>query len=113
MGNKKKKIPPCVTGGCPAARNGARGQYCLQSARQPNIFSMRAQKKAATEDKGPNSELIVTIHPELAKLTHETKCTQHNNTYVRIGGPHNEWEVAIWDDRLNRRKNFISLETYE
>ncbi|KIJ30977.1 hypothetical protein M422DRAFT_267391 [Sphaerobolus stellatus SS14] len=41
--------------------------------------------------------------PVLAELMHEARCSQHDNMYVRIGTKHNEWEVAIWDEKLNRR----------
>ncbi|KAJ7034513.1 hypothetical protein C8F04DRAFT_1183059 [Mycena alexandri] len=55
--------------------------------------------------------------PYLANLIHRVKVSLHDNTYARIHGPWKEWEVVIWDDRLNFRcsigRIYSQHETFE
>jgi len=58
-------------------------------------------------------KIIVTMVPGLAQLFHSVKATQHDNTYKRHKGEFHEWEVTIWNNRLNMSKSlpppFIAL----
>ncbi|KAF4566597.1 hypothetical protein EYR36_012028 [Pleurotus pulmonarius] len=48
--------------------------------------------------------IIVTMLPTLARLIHQAKTTLHDNTYKRVKDSQwKEWEVVIWNDRLNMR----------
>ncbi|PPR05947.1 hypothetical protein CVT24_004653 [Panaeolus cyanescens] len=47
--------------------------------------------------------LIVTMLPSLAARIHQADATLHDNTYKRVHGEWKEWEVVIWDKRMNMR----------
>jgi hypothetical protein len=48
-------------------------------------------------------DIVITMLPKLAHLIHNAKATLHDNTYKRTHGTWKEWEVVVWDDRLNMR----------
>ncbi|KAJ7049788.1 hypothetical protein C8F01DRAFT_1264828 [Mycena amicta] len=50
-----------------------------------------------------DEEIIVTMLEGLAKRIHRSRYTVHDNTYCRVHGEWKEWELVIWDDRLNMR----------
>ena len=63
-----------------------------------------------TADDGSDQiTVIVTMVPALAALTHQAHTTLHDNTYKRVHGKCNEWEVVIWDSLTNRRKIYFFL----
>ena len=49
-------------------------------------------------------DMIITMLPSLAALIHTADSTLHDNTYKRVYGKWKEWEVVIWDKRLNMSK---------
>lgn len=49
-------------------------------------------------------DIIVTMLAGLAERVHLANATLHDNTYKRVFGDWKEWEVVIWDKRLNTRK---------
>lgn len=48
-------------------------------------------------------DLIITMLPSLAARIHSARATLHDNTYKRVFGKWKEWEVVVWDSRLNMR----------
>ncbi|KII84398.1 hypothetical protein PLICRDRAFT_179640 [Plicaturopsis crispa FD-325 SS-3] len=50
-----------------------------------------------------HTTVVVTMLPALAARIHSAKYSLHDNTYKRLHGDWKEWEVVIWDDRLNMR----------
>ncbi|KAJ7719347.1 hypothetical protein DFH07DRAFT_761173, partial [Mycena maculata] len=48
-------------------------------------------------------EVILTMLPFLAGRIHSAKASLHDNTYSRVHGAWKEWEVVIWDDKVNFR----------
>ena len=48
--------------------------------------------------------MIITMLPSLAALIHTADSTLHDNTYKQVYGKWKEWEVVIWDKRLNMSK---------
>lgn len=44
--------------------------------------------------------------PGLAELLHGAQTTLHDNTYKGVSGDWKEWEVVVWDARLNKRRHF-------
>jgi hypothetical protein len=55
---------------------------------------------------GDQVEVIVTMLPDLAKLIHHVHATLHDNTYKRVAGDFNEWEVVIWEASITRSKSY-------
>ncbi|PBK62050.1 hypothetical protein ARMSODRAFT_1025177 [Armillaria solidipes] len=54
--------------------------------------------------------VIVTMFAELAELFHRARTTLHDNTYKHIQDPKwKEWEVVVWNSRLNRRMTVARL----
>lgn len=51
--------------------------------------------------------VIITMLPALAERIHSADSTQHDNTYKRVYGEWKEWEVVIWDKKLNSRTSSI------
>ena len=49
--------------------------------------------------------VIITTLAPLTDLIHSTNASLHDNTYKRLHGNWKEWEVVIWNWRLNKRKN--------
>lgn len=49
--------------------------------------------------------MIITMLPGLAQRVHFANATLHDNTYKRVFGDWKEWEVVIWDQRLNMRSS--------
>ncbi|KAJ7131025.1 hypothetical protein C8R44DRAFT_904076 [Mycena epipterygia] len=49
-------------------------------------------------------EIIITMLPYLANRIHLAKASLHDNTYARVHGVWKEWEVVIWDHRVDHRK---------
>jgi len=47
-------------------------------------------------------EIVVTMLQDLIELVHYARATLHDKTYVCVFGEHNEWEVVIWDECLNK-----------
>ncbi|GJJ14490.1 hypothetical protein Clacol_008754 [Clathrus columnatus] len=47
--------------------------------------------------------MIVTMLPRFAEKLHFVTSSLHDNTYKRITGDCNEWEVVIWDHHFNMR----------
>lgn len=45
--------------------------------------------------------MVVTMLPSLADRVHAADASLHDNTYKRLFGEWKEWEVVIWDKRLN------------
>ncbi|KAJ6527896.1 hypothetical protein DFH09DRAFT_1285635 [Mycena vulgaris] len=54
-------------------------------------------------------EIILTMLPFLASCIHSAKASLHDNTYARVHGVWKEWEVVIWDDKLDFRVFLQSL----
>ncbi|KAJ7142783.1 hypothetical protein C8R44DRAFT_726114 [Mycena epipterygia] len=48
-------------------------------------------------------EIIITMLPYLANRIHLAKASLHDNTYARVHGVWKEWEVVIWDHRVDHR----------
>ncbi|KAF8186408.1 hypothetical protein BJ912DRAFT_819653, partial [Pholiota molesta] len=48
-------------------------------------------------------DLVITMIPGLALRVHDAEYTLHDNTYKRVLGEWKEWEVVIWDGKLNIR----------
>lgn len=48
-------------------------------------------------------DMVVTMLPELASRVHQANATLHDNTYKRVFGDWKEWEVVIWDKKMNTR----------
>ncbi|EDR04794.1 uncharacterized protein LACBIDRAFT_330283 [Laccaria bicolor S238N-H82] len=48
-------------------------------------------------------DLIITMLPSLAARIHSARATLHDNTYKHVFGKWKEWEVVVWDSRLNMR----------
>ncbi|KAF8579591.1 hypothetical protein K439DRAFT_1620423 [Ramaria rubella] len=48
-------------------------------------------------------QIVVTMLPRLAAKMHIVRASLHDNTYKRTFGKWKEWEVVVWDDRLNMR----------
>ena len=48
--------------------------------------------------------MIITMLPSLADRIHTADASLHDNTYKRLFGEWKEWEVVIWDKRLNMSK---------
>ena len=53
--------------------------------------------------------MVITMLPALAERIHLANMTLHDNTYKHVFGDWKEWEVVIWDGRLNQRKSIFSL----
>ncbi|KAJ7510558.1 hypothetical protein B0H11DRAFT_2401870, partial [Mycena galericulata] len=62
-------------------------------------------------------EVILTMLPFLARRIHTAKASLHDNTYSRVHGAWKEWEVVIFDDKLNFRTTITRIyskhEAYE
>ncbi|KAJ2926622.1 hypothetical protein H1R20_g10478, partial [Candolleomyces eurysporus] len=56
-----------------------------------------------TRDVVAGLDMVVTMLPELASRIHDAETTVHDNTYKRVHGNWKEWEVVIWDKKLNMR----------
>ncbi|KIJ33118.1 hypothetical protein M422DRAFT_783248 [Sphaerobolus stellatus SS14] len=56
-----------------------------------------------SDDGNGQITVIITMVPGLAQFTHDAHTTLHDNTYKRVHGDFNEWEVVIWDSKGNRR----------
>ncbi|KAK7019126.1 hypothetical protein R3P38DRAFT_2715272 [Favolaschia claudopus] len=48
-------------------------------------------------------QFVLTMLPYLGNRIHVAKVSLHDNTYVRVHGIWKEWEVVIWDDKLDFR----------
>ncbi|KAJ7775009.1 hypothetical protein B0H16DRAFT_1265082, partial [Mycena metata] len=48
-------------------------------------------------------QIVLTMLPFLAGRIHAAKASLHDNMYARLHGVWKEWEVVIWDDKLNCR----------
>ncbi|KAJ7119239.1 hypothetical protein C8R43DRAFT_1152428 [Mycena crocata] len=48
-------------------------------------------------------EIVITMLPYLAERIHLAKASLHDNTYARVHGTWKEWEVVIWDHRVDHR----------
>ncbi|KAF9472149.1 hypothetical protein BDN70DRAFT_938396 [Pholiota conissans] len=48
-------------------------------------------------------DMVITTIPGLAVRVHDAEYTLHDNTYKRVMGEWKEWEVVIWDSKLNLR----------
>lgn len=46
--------------------------------------------------------MVITMLPGLASRVHDADATLHDNTYKRVFGEWKEWEVVMWDKRLNQ-----------
>ncbi|KAJ7451881.1 hypothetical protein FB451DRAFT_1185935 [Mycena latifolia] len=46
-------------------------------------------------------EIILTMLPFLAGRLHSAKASLHDNTFARVHGQRKEWEVVIWDDKVD------------
>ena len=46
-------------------------------------------------------DLIITMLPFLAAHIHSASATLHNNKYKCVFGEWKEWEVVVWDSKLN------------
>jgi hypothetical protein len=55
-------------------------------------------------------DMIITMLPFLANGIHDADASLHDNTYKRVFGNWKEWEVVIWDKRLNTSKSLTILE---
>ncbi len=53
------------------------------------------------------TDIIVTMHPELAMHFHVACAILHDFTYKRLHGEMKEWEVTIWNDSHNMRMSLI------
>lgn len=53
--------------------------------------------------RGGDCEMVITMLPGLAERVHTATAIFHDNTYKRVGQDWKEWEIVIWDVRLNRR----------
>jgi hypothetical protein len=51
-------------------------------------------------------EVILTMLPFLAGL-HAAQASLHDNTYARVHGQWKEWEVVIWDDKVDFRTSIL------
>jgi len=69
----------------------------------PNEQYIQMMHSERSDDGSGEIEVVVTMHPELAKYIHTARYSAHDTTYKRIKGSHNEWEVVIWSERLKRR----------
>ncbi|KAJ3491080.1 hypothetical protein NLJ89_g11374 [Agrocybe chaxingu] len=49
------------------------------------------------------TDLIITMLAGLVERVHDADATLHDNTYKRVHGDWKEWEVVIWDKKLNMR----------
>jgi len=60
-------------------------------------------------------DLIITMLPFLAAHIHSARATLHDNTYKHVFGKWKEWEVVVWDSRLNMRTwaTYILLYFYQ
>ncbi|KAH6897587.1 hypothetical protein BKA70DRAFT_1563041 [Coprinopsis sp. MPI-PUGE-AT-0042] len=47
--------------------------------------------------------LILTLFPGLVERLHDCNYSVHDNTYKRVYGDWKEWEVVIWDAKLDMR----------
>jgi hypothetical protein len=54
--------------------------------------------------------MIITMLPYLANLIHSADASLHDNTYKRVFGHWKEWEVVIWDKRLNTSMSNVVLD---
>ena len=54
------------------------------------------------------TDIVITMLPNLARLIHKAKASLHDNTYKQTHGNWKEWEVVIWNDRLNMREYLLS-----
>ncbi|KAJ6564996.1 hypothetical protein DFH09DRAFT_1363963 [Mycena vulgaris] len=68
---------------------------------------------AIIKTKTPGARVL----PFLAGRIHSAKASLHDNTYARVHGVWKEWEVVIWDDKLDFRATITRIystrETYE
>jgi hypothetical protein len=82
------------------------------------VYSLREQQRKLCKDQqyihritdSRGIQMVVTMLPRLAVKMHAVHASLHDNTYKRTFGKWNEWEVVIWDSRLNTRESGIFLE---
>jgi len=86
--------------------SGAVAQFRAERETKPPIEQyIQAVDTDKSEDGKGVVEVVVTMHPELAKYIHQSRFSVHDTTYKRVDGGHNEWEVVIWNERLKRRES--------
>ncbi|KAJ7850344.1 hypothetical protein B0H13DRAFT_1905751 [Mycena leptocephala] len=77
------------------------GVCFLQKKMQETLPADKRHIQSLTSKKG--IEVILTMLPFLAGRLHAAKASLHDNTYARVHGQWKEWEVVIWDDKINFR----------
>ncbi|KAG5634265.1 hypothetical protein H0H81_002602 [Sphagnurus paluster] len=88
-----------------------RNPHRLHSTEKNQVLCIKCNKSLLTQyihkivTKG-DIKIIFTALPGLATLIHHAKYTLQDNTYKRVSGEFNEWEVVIWDDKSNQRKAY-------
>jgi len=75
-----------------------------RKSKPPSEQYIHQVKSELSEDGKGDVEVVVTMHPELAKYIHKSRFSVHDTTYKRVCGEHNEWEVVIWHEQLKRRE---------
>jgi hypothetical protein len=48
-------------------------------------------------------DVVCTMLPYLANLVHSTNALLADDTYKRVHGSWKEWEIVVWNRRLNMR----------
>ncbi|KAJ7891064.1 hypothetical protein B0H13DRAFT_2340715 [Mycena leptocephala] len=80
---------------------GFEGVCFLQKKMQETLPADKRYIQSLTSENG--IEVILTMLPFLAGRLHTAKASLHDNTYARVHGQWKEWEVVIWDDKVDFR----------
>ncbi|KAJ7923825.1 hypothetical protein B0H13DRAFT_2316176 [Mycena leptocephala] len=78
---------------------GFEGVCFLQKKMQETLPADKRYIQSLTSENG--IEVILTMLPFLAGRLHAAKASLHDNTYARVHGQWKEWEVVIWDDKID------------
>ncbi|KDQ61129.1 hypothetical protein JAAARDRAFT_191240 [Jaapia argillacea MUCL 33604] len=103
--NKRKVIQKVKLEKAPHG-NGMEGVYARKKAMEKLPQEEQYIHEIYSSD---GMDLIITMLPNLAAKLHHARCSLHDNTYKRLHGGWKEWEVVIWDDRLNMRLTIARL----
>ncbi|KAJ7912720.1 hypothetical protein B0H13DRAFT_1488514, partial [Mycena leptocephala] len=80
---------------------GFEGGCFFQKKMQETLPADKRYIQSLTSENG--IEVILTMLPFLAGRLHAAKASLHDNTYARVHGQWKEWEVVIWDDKVDFR----------
>ncbi|PPQ70451.1 hypothetical protein CVT24_013272 [Panaeolus cyanescens] len=98
--NKRRLVQKARTADHP---HGTGFEGVLYTKRQDDEKKTKEQQYIHSISTHDGVHIIITMVPYLASRIHDAYATQHDNTYKRCYGEWKEWEVVIWDRRLNMR----------